>query len=506
MWDVPRDAATLAFAGVSAFILLWDVLLAGQIAQARRQAKDFLALTALCGLFVAPAALIALAAPSAWTGRPVSLVAWVWPATLGLFAIQSGLALSRGLVTSLISAPIFAFNVLLFVASLARFSTLVWAGAPPVFLGVEAAHTSVLGLVWNNSALWSPLVLQLPLLAPAYPARWRISKTLRAAIAIGAAAWALAIIAEYPSGVRAVTTFQALTNDPLQERPRGDLALGLRILPGLRGAPPAAALARDLPLADSLGAQILSVVITPEGTGGSALDSLGAALASWRADSVRIAVSLGFGRGDATAWAASPASYLTQRLAMVDRVMRRLRPDVLVPAADPFDSALRLVGNVPLAWWIDYHTRAGQLAHELRPRTQVAASISSYTISDSMFYAWAARSPQVDLIGLTFAPTFRGGGAIAARQRVAARWMEGNRKPHWVLSARAYPYVFGEAAQQSVMLGTFAWASRHPRVTAVILDGAGDYDMLAGLQRADGALRPAVATLARARRALQEGR
>jgi hypothetical protein len=56
------------------------------------------------------------------------------------------------------------------------------------------------------------------------------------------------------------------------------------------------------------------------------------------------------------------------------------------------------------------------------------------------------------------------------------------------------------------MLGTFAWASRHPRVTAVILDGAGDYDMLAGLQRADGAMRPAVATLARARQALQEGR
>ena len=120
VWDVPRDAATLAFAGVSAFILLWDVLLAGQIAQARRQAKDFLALTALCALFVAPAALIALAAPSAWTGRPVALVVWVWPATLGLFAVQSGLAFSRGLVTSLISAPIFAFNVLLFLASVAR--------------------------------------------------------------------------------------------------------------------------------------------------------------------------------------------------------------------------------------------------------------------------------------------------------------------------------------------------------------------------------------------------
>ena len=48
MWDLPQTAATFSFLGVSGFILLWDVLLAGQIAQARRQARDFLAITALC--------------------------------------------------------------------------------------------------------------------------------------------------------------------------------------------------------------------------------------------------------------------------------------------------------------------------------------------------------------------------------------------------------------------------------------------------------------------------
>ncbi|MCC6319742.1 MAG: hypothetical protein IT361_18875 [Gemmatimonadaceae bacterium] len=506
MWDVPRDAATLAYAALSVFVLLWDVLLAGQIAQARRQARDFLALTALCGLFVAPAALIALAAPSAWTGGPVALVTWVWPATLALFTAQSLLAVTRRLVTSLISVPILAFNLLLFLAAAARYATTTWPGAPAALLGIEAAHTSVMGLVWNASALWSPIVVQLPLLAPAYPARWRVSKTLRATLAIGATAWSLLMLAEYPSGVRAVSTFAALTNEPLQERPRGDLALGVRILPDLRGPPPAAALARDLPLADSLGVRLLSVVVTPEGTSALALDSLAAALAPWRADSARLVVSLGYGRADRAAWLASPAAYRERRLTMVDRVMRRVRPDVLVPAAEPFELGPRLVGNVPLAWWMDYHTRAAKLAHELRPRTQVAASISAYTIADSMFYAWASRTAVIDLMALTFAPTFRGGGSIAARQRVVTRWMAGNRKPHWVIAVRAYPYVFGEAAQQSAMLGTFAWASRQPRVTAVVLDGAGDYDMLSGLQRADGGFRPALATLARARQALQESR
>ena len=505
MWDVPQDAVTLTFAGVSAFVLVWDVWLAGQIAQARRQAKDFLAITALCGLFVAPAAVIALAQSSAYTGRTVALVTWVWPATLGLFVVQSSLAFSRRLVTSLISAPILVFNLLLFVAAVARYTTTRWAGAPAVLLGVEVAHTSTMGLVWQQAALWSPLVVQLPLLVPAYPARWRVSKTLRACLALGAAAWTMVTIAEYPAAVRAVATFGSLTTEPLQERPRGDLALGVRILPDLRGPPSAVALERDLPLADSLGARILSVVVIPGAAGPLSLDSLAAALAPWRTDSVLLAVSLGWGRDDAARMADAPLSYRDRRLAAIDQVVRRLRPDLLVPAADPMDAGQRAPASVPLAWWTDYHTRAARLAHTLRPRTQVAVSIAAFTAGDSLRYNWAARAPGVDVIGFAFAPTFRGGGSLAARQRVAARWMDGNRKPHWVISVRAYPYVFGEDAQQSALLGTFSWASRQPRVRAVVIDAAGDYDVLTGLQRADGQFRPAVLSLARAQRALQEG-
>jgi hypothetical protein len=501
---MPRDAAILTFGGVSVFILLWDVLLAGQIAQARRQARDFLAVTALCALFVAPAAVIALASPSAITGRTVSPVTWLWPATLGLFVLQSALALRRGLVTSLISAPILGLNVVLFGAAVARSLTSTWPDAPPALLGLDAAHASTMGLVWHRSALWSPLAVQLPLLAPAYPARWRVSKTLRACLAIGAAAWTLLTVVEYPSGVRAVATFASLSGAPLQERPQRDLALGLRILPALNGPPPAAALQRDLLLADSLGASILSVVITPDGTSGPALDSLASALAGLRRDSVVLAIAIGYERDDGRRFLLSPAAYRDRRLDLVDRVMRRVRPDVLLPAVDPLEAGRQALGSVSVAWWTDYHARAADLAHRLRPRTLVGATVSAFTPEDSTFHRWALGTPGIDFVGLSLAPTFRGGGSLAARLRAAERWMIGQVKPHWVVSVRAYPYVFGEAAQQSALVGSFAWASRQPRVVAVIVDGAGDYDMLTGLQRADGNFRPAVATLARAQRALIE--
>lgn len=504
MPPLPRDPATVAFTGISVFILLWDVLLAGQIAQARRQQRDMLAVTALCGLFVAPAAVIALASQSAFTGRTVSLVTWVWPATIALFVIQSGLALARGLVTSLISAPVFAFNVLLLVSASARYATGVWPGAPAMLLGAGAAHASVMGLVWDGAALWSPLAFQLPLLAPAYPARWKVSKTLRAALAAGAAAWTLLATVEYPSAVRAISTFRDQGAEVLRARPEGDLALGLRILPTLVGPPASMALERDLPLADSLGVGVLSVVITPAGAGGRALDSLAAALAAARRDSVLVAVSLGYDAPERLAFARDPEAWRTRRLAAVDAIVRRVRPDVLFPALDPGDAGGRALGDVPPWFWSAYHEAAARLAHELRPRTRVGVVISAFSPADSLLYEWAVRSPAIDLVGFAFTPTFRGGGSLAARQRAADHWMAGRPKAHWVTAVRAFPWVFGEGSQQSATVGTFAWASRHPRIGAVVIDGSGDYDSLTGLRRADGALRPAVASLARVQRAMAE--
>jgi hypothetical protein len=492
--------------GATAVVLLWDVLLAGQISRARRQARDFLAVTALTGLLIAPALIVAVASSTLLGGEAVALVGWLWPATLALFVAQSGIALWRRLITSLLAVPIFVANLLIFLAALVRYLTAWIPDLPPAVLGIDAAHAAALSALLGYSSVGSPLAIQLPLLAPAYPARWRISKSVRAVLALTAGVAAVFVVLEYPRSVRAAATFDRLANQRMQERRRGDLELGLRILPTLGGVPPAFAVSHDLSLADSLGASVLTVVVAPSGTGGLALDSLANALAGVREDSIRIAVTLGYGAGDREAFLASPSRYRDTRLAALEQIVRRVRPDVLVPALEPNLSGRRVLGFVGLDWWTDYLRRAARQTRTLRPRTQLAVSLSSYTTEDSLLYRWALLSPDVDLVGFSFAPSLGGGSSLAARLRAAEQWMRGTetRKEHWVFSVRSYPLAFGESNQARAVVGAFAWATRQPRIRVLVAEGAGDYDELVGLRDARGRLRPAVALLSRTRLALRE--
>ena len=494
----------IAYCALSVVVLLWNVVLAGQIAQARRQSRDFLAATALCGLLIVPAVIIAVTSSSILTGRPIGLVTWLWPATLGLFVVQSGIALRRHLVTSLLSVPIFVANLLLFLAALARYGTQVFPMESSAMLGVHVAHVTALSLAFGKAALWSPLAIQLPLLAPAYPARWRVSKSIRALFALSAGAGAALILVEYPRGVRAAATFSDFRDAALQERPRGDLALGVKILPTLRGAPAQISVSSDLSLVDSLQPAMVSVVLDPAATTPQALDSLENVLAGLRSDSILIVASLGYGDADATAFRASPSAYLAARLNVLDRLVRSVRPDVVLPADDPLTRGASALGGPPTDWWTDYLRQASRLTKRLRPRTRVAVSVGSFGARDSVFYSWAARSTDIDIVGFSFAPSFSGGAALAAQHRVAARWLKGQRKAHWVTGARTYPFVFGETNQRYALIGTLAWATRQPRVYAVIVDGAGDYDALTGLRTTSGRLRPAVMALARARQAIKD--
>lgn len=494
------------YLAISILVLLWDVLLAGQIAQARRLSKFVLALTAICGLFVVPAALIALASSSMLTARAIHLVAWAWPVTLGIFVAQSGYALVRRLVTPLFAVPIFALNLLLFLAAVVRYVGEWIPDLPATLQGIDAAQMTAVGMLFGRGALASPLLLLLPLLSPAYPARWRVSKSVRALLAVAAAAMVVLTLMEYPRAVHAADSFSQFRNERLQERPTGDFRLGLRILPMLNGPPPPLALARDLALADTLGVSIVSVTITPMGTTAFALDSLALSLDNLRRDSVQLVVALGYDWGDADRYARAPSRYMERRLAVVDRVVRRLRPDVLLPALEPEQAGKQALGRVSLTWWRDYHARAGELTHRLRPRTRVGLAVSAFSPNDSALYAWGERSDDIDLLGFSLAPSFGGGASLAARLRVAARWMKGSRKAQWVFSIRSFPRVFGEANQDRAIWGTLAWATSEPQLRAVIVDGAGDYDELIGLRAPGGRLRQVVASVDRARRALDEAR
>ncbi len=499
-----REVLPYAFFVASGLVLLWDVFLAGQIAQLRRAPRFFRSVTALGGLLIAPAALVAVTAASILNGRAIHVIAWVWPLTLGIFALQAAYAVGKRLVTPFIGLPIAAYDLILAASALVRYQAYSGRDPSTALLAIAAAQSSALGLMLGRAALFSPLAVQLPLLAPAYPARWRISATVRGTLAVIAMAFTVVFTAEVPGAVIAVRSYGGYAQERLQERPRGDFTIGLRVFPALDDAPPPLALRNDIALVDSVGVGAIAVVIDPAGARLAALDSLAHVVEEERRDSVMLIVAVGYDRNARESFRASPAAHMRARLAAVDRIVRRLRPDIILPARDPYTDGARAMGRVPLAWWQEYLRQASVNARRVSNRVRVGVTASSFVGGDSALYAWASRpdSP-VDVVGFSFYPSYDGGESLSARLHVADRWMRGSAKNHWVFSG-AYPVTHGESSQARALWGTLAWATSHASVKGLVVESAGDYDTATGLRAPGGRIRPALATLERAVAAMAE--
>ena len=500
-----REVLPYAFFTASALVLLWDVFLAGQISQLRRAPRLFRGLTALGGLLIAPALLVAITSASILNGRAIHIIAWVWPLTLAIFALQAAYAVGKRLVTPFIGLPIAAYDIILAASAFVRYEAYSGRDPSAAALAITAAHSSALGLMLGRVALFSPLAVQLPFLAPAYPARWRISATVRGTLAVLALAFAVVFVAQLPSAIVAVRSYGTYARDRLQERPRGDFTIGLRIFPALDDAPPPLALRSDMAIIDSVGLGAISVVIDPAGARLAALDSLARSVEEERRDSVLLIVSVGYDANARESFRASPSAHMRARLAAVDRIVRRLRPDIILPARDPYTEGTRAMGRVPLAWWEDFLAQAATNAHRVSNRVRVGVAASAFVGADSSLYAWASRpgSP-IDVVGFSFYPSYDGGGSLSARLRVADRWMRGSTKNHWVFSSGAYPATHGETSQARALWGTLAWATSHAPVKGLIVESAGDYDTVTGLRAPGGRIRPALATLERAVAAMAE--
>ena len=500
-----REVLPIAFYVASVLVLLWDVFLAGQIAQLRRAPRFFRGVTALGGLLIAPATLVAVTASSILNGRAIHVIAWVWPLTLAIFALQAAYAVGKRLVTPFIGVPIAVYDLILAASAFVRYQ--VYDGRDPstAALAIAAAQSSALGLMLGRVALFSPLAVLLPLLAPAYPARWRISATVRGTLAVVAMAYAIVFAAQVPSAVVAIRSYGSYTRDRLQERPRGDFTIGLRVFPALDDAPPPLALRSDLAIVDTLDIGAIAVVIDPAGARAAALDSLARTLEDERRDSVMLIVSVGYDRGARESFRASPTAHMRARLAAVDRIVRRLRPDIILPARDPYTEGTRAMGRVPLSWWEEYLRLAAANTRRVSNRIRVGVAASAFIGADSALYAWASRrgSP-IDLVGFSFYPSYDGGASLSARLHVADRWLRGSTKNHWVFSSGAYPLTHGEMSQARALWGTLAWATSHELVKGLIVESAGDYDTITGLRAAGGRIRPAIATLERAVAAMAE--
>lgn len=498
----------VAYVAAAAIIVMWDILVAGRVAQLRRAPRPFAAVTAFAGLLLLPALIVAWSAASILYGRAIQPISWIWPLTTVLFALQAAYALSRRLVTPLFGVPVAVYNTIVAIVAVSRY-VISHGGSPPEFaLALSAAQASSLGFFFGPAALWGAACLLVPVFSPSLPARWRMSGIVRGVIAIAVACIAALVLIEMPSAFETIRSYAHYSKEQLQEHPEGDFDIGLKIFPDLKGPPPPLALEQDVNLVDSLGVDAVSIVIDAEGARLAALDSLARTVDDQRADSTLIIVSLGYPADAAKQFRESEAKYTTSRLADVDRIARRLRPDILLPAHEPYGEGSLAIGTQPPEYWINYLNRAATIAHHVNPRIRVAVSATSYGSRDSTLFAWAsARTSPIDIVGFSLMPGFDGARSLDTHMRVAQRWMRpyaARPKPAWVFSAGGFPLAHGEKNQELALWGALAWATSQPSIKGLIVSEAGDYDALRGLRAPGGRLRSSVAALMRAQVGLKE--
>ena len=502
-----RTLLAPAHLALTIVILIWDVVLAGRIAQNNQAPRAFQAICGLAALLVVPGLLFHLATSTIITGRAVAAMDWVWPAVLVLFAIQALYAFLRRLVNPAWGLPIAIYNLLIAIVGVIRF--LVAHGHSPAEPLVSLIAAQSLAMVFAGGTagvLASPLYLNVPMVSPAFPALHSLTASFRFLMSVYAALWCAFIIAiGLPRAVIQLRNYAAHARDPLRERPNADFAVGLKILPDMLNPPPAPAIRSDSALVAMLDPDALCVVVVP-GISRAALDSLGKVLDAARHDSTTIVAAIGY-RGVLVPELSTALFDEQERLVTVRRVMQRLQPDILLPAEDPYTSGERAHGVLPVARWESYYIDAVRTAKAIDPAVRIGLAASAYTRTDSALFAWAnsARAP-IDIVGFSLFPSPYVGGGIQADTRTADRWMRATppRKPVWVFAAGGYPLSYGVRSQEQAIWEVLAWATDHPNIKGTVVYEAGDYGQARGLRAPDGRLRPATAAVRRAIRGLRE--
>ena len=496
-----------AFAAVTALLLAWNVFAGGRIAQMRNAPKElrlFRVLSGLGGFLIIPAMLIGMAEQSELTGHALTMLAWLWPAVLAMFVVQAGLALAQNLVPKVIGVPLLLYDLTqLFIAS-TRVAAAHGLAIPAFLLAPGAAQATLLSLLLGASSIGSPLAMTVPLLAPAGQARWRPSVMFRSALAVYALAVVALVAARSIPAYATIASLSALGGDRLTERTASNFDIGLRILPTVTGAPGTTELRKDFAMADSLGVGALELRIAPEGCSAATLDSLARALEPYRRDSVLLIVALAAPQGSAGELRDAPTRYLDRRAEAVDRIVRRLHPDYILPADVPFGAEAEAIGVQSVSWWAEYYTRIAAIVHRDRPATRTLVAVAG--IRDSALYAWATSDASpVDGVAFVLAPAAGGHAALTALAN-ADRWLNGGAPTgysYWIIASSA-PAIIGEDAQRRFLHHVLAWATSHISVRGVVLGDAADYGRVTGLRSATGRLRPIVSDVAATIRVLFE--
>jgi hypothetical protein len=490
----------VAYFGLGAAIVLWNIAVASRILQAGRSASVSGVATGLAALLLIPALVVAVSDASMVYGRALQPVAWIWPAVTLLFVIQAMATLSRGRVGAVLGVPILAYDVVIAIVAIARYMNAIGYTPPYFSLVLSAAQCDTIGVIAGSAALSRATWLLIPMFSPALPSRSRLRVAFRYGLALGVSIATALIVVELPRASEAISSYGRYTHEVLTARNGGDFQFGLKIFPDLRSGPPPVAIKNDFELTDSLGVDGLSIVVDPEAAHGRALDSLAHALDSERDDSTVLIVTLGYSRNARSEMARSPSAYVTSRLADVNRLARVLKPSILVPAYEPYGEGARALGVRSPAFWIDFITRSAAIIHGVNPNIRVAVAAASFGSRDSIVYRWAAnRGSPVDVVGFSLMPGFDGAISLDTHMRIAQRWLRATvrPKPHWVFAAGGYPVAHGEQSQLLALRGVLSWATSQPAVRGIVFTDAGDYDAQRGLRAPDRRFRPALGELER---------
>lgn len=485
-------------------IIVWNIVLAGRIAQLRQASTPFALVTGLAGLLVLPAFIVALATTTVITGRAISSVDWIWPLVVVLFAAQAVYAVSRRLVNPLWGYPIAFYDVLLAIAAVTRYASAHGFDPAYPFLVVMAAQIDALALATTEAAIASPFFLHVPFIAPAFPALTRLTAGFRLGVAALALLWFGLIVAELPRANQALGSYAAHEEDRLTER-RDRFGVGIKLFPDIRKQPSGASVRSDVELATATTADVIHLVLVP-GAEAVAIDSAARAIDLLMRDSARLVVTIGYS-GKLLPEVGKQTLDVDARLRTLRQALTRLRPDIVIPAQDPYGIGARVLGPLPLATWQDYYARAHAVVREVRPRTRVAIAASTYDARDSTLYAWAASAgTPVDIVGFSFYPNRLGARLMEAGFRAADRWMAAHpsTKPHWVLGTGGFPLAHGERAQAYAVSAALAWATARPQLRGVLVMEANDYGQAMGLRAPNGRYRLGAGVVRRALNGLRE--
>ena len=502
-----RNLLAPAHLALTTIILIWDVVLAGRIAQNRQSPAVFQAICGLAALLLLPALLFNLASSTVITGRAIAAMDWVWPAVLVLFAAQATYALVGRHVNWAWGVPIVVYDLLIAAIGVTHFAIAHGSTPPEPLVALVASQSIAMVFASGTSnVLANPLYVSMPMVSPAFPALRPITASFRLLMSLVALAWSVIVIAVGgPRAIVQLRNYEAHRGDRLRERPDGDFAVGLKILPDIATPPPAAAIRSDSVLLDSLDVDAVGVVVVP-GASRAAIDSLGRVIDPMRRANTVLIAAIGY-RGKLLPEISKAPLAEAQRLATLRQVMLRLRPNIVLPAEDPYGSGERALGNLPPWQWEAYLTNAAKLAKSIDPNVRVGVAAAAYTRNDSTLYAWAAspRSP-IDVVGFSLFPSPYVGGGIQADTRTADRWMRVTppRKPHWIFATGGYPLAYGERSQENAVWEVLAWGTEHPVIEGALVYEAGDYGQARGLRAPNGRFRPVTRRVQRAIQQLRE--